>query len=277
MVVTPTGEVITNNHVINGATKITATDVGNGETYTARVLGYDYTHDIAVLQLEGASGLKTLSFGDPASLQVGQTITTIGNAGGVGGTPSAANGQVTALDQTITAGDELDGAQEQLSGLVELEGDVQPGDSGGPLVNASGEVLGVDTAASSSFQFESSGGHAFAIPIDVVETIASQIVDAKNSSAVHIGATGLLGIRTETQNGEGALVESVLEGAPAASSGIAPGDLITALDGSGVNSATALTELMLQHHPGENVEVTWQTPGGAQQTATITLTTGPAQ
>ena len=92
MVVTSTGEVITNNHVITGATKITATDIGNGTTYTARVVGYDYGHDIAVLQLEGASGLQMVSFGDSASLQVGKSIATIGNGGGVGGTPNAAGG-----------------------------------------------------------------------------------------------------------------------------------------------------------------------------------------
>src|SRR5215831_3679175 len=122
MVVTAAGEVVTNNHVIAGATKITATDVGNGTTYDARVVGYDYGHDVAVLQLEGASGLQTVSFGDPSTLKVGQSIATIGNAGGVGGTPSATSGRVSALDQSITAGDEVDGGQERLSGLVGLEG-----------------------------------------------------------------------------------------------------------------------------------------------------------
>src|SRR4029077_1837645 len=97
----------TNNHVISGATKITATDVGNGQTYTARVVGYAYGHDIAVLQLEGASGLQTVSFGDAGALKVGQSVATIGNAGGAGGTPSATGGQVVALGQSITAGDEL--------------------------------------------------------------------------------------------------------------------------------------------------------------------------
>src|SRR5271165_3719548 len=250
MVVTSGGEVITNNHVITGATKITATDIGNGTTYTARVVGYDHGHDIAVLQLEGASGLQTVSFGDSTSLQAGQSIATIGNAGGVGGTPAAAAGQVSALDQSITAGDELDGSQEQLGGLIQLVGDVQPGDSGGPLVNTAGEVLGMDTAASTTFQFESSANEGFAIPINDVQTIANLISEGRTSDTVHIGATGILGVLVESQSGDdGALVENVLSGTPAAAGGLSAGDVITALDGRSIGSPTALTDVMLQQHP----------------------------
>jgi S1-C subfamily serine protease len=277
MVVTSSGEVITNNHVITGATKITATDIGNGTTYTAHVVGYDYSQDIAVLQLEGASGLKTVSFGDSGSLQVGQNIATIGNAGGVGGTPSAAGGRVSALDQSITAGDEVDGGQEHLSGLIQLEGDLQPGDSGGPLVNSSGEVLGMDTAASSTFQFQSSADQAYAIPISEVQTIASEIASGQASSTLHIGATGLLGVSLQDQSNEGAEVENVLPDTPAASSGLAAGDVITALNGHTITSPTSLTELMLEQHPGDSVRLTWETQGGAQQSATVTLATGPSQ
>jgi len=279
MVVTSDGEVITNNHVITGATKITATDVGNGTTYTARVVGYDHGHDIAVLQLEGASGLKTVSFGDSSALKVGQSIATIGNAGGAGGRPSATSGQVSALDQSITAGDELDGSQEHLSGLIQINGDLQPGDSGGPLVNSSGEVIGMDTAASSTFQFESSADEGFAIPIEEVQTIAKEIREGQSSSTIHIGATGLLGVFVQGQGGqgEGALVENVISGTPAASSGLGAGDVITALDGTSVSSPTALTELILKEHPGDSVKVSWRTPAGEQQTATVTLAEGPPE
>ena len=277
MVVTSSGEVITNNHVITGATKITATDIGNGTTYTARVVGYDYGKDIAVLQLEGASGLQTVNLGDSGSLRIGQSVATIGNAGGVGGTPNAASGEVSALDRSITAGDDVDGGQERLSGLIELEGNVQPGDSGGPLVNAGGEVLGMDTAASSTFQFESSANQAFAIPINEVEAIASQIASGRASSTVHIGATGLLGVQLRSQGGEGALVESVLSGSPAANSGLGEGDVITAIDGNSVSGPTALTELMLSRHPGDSVRVTWETSGGVQQSAVVSLAGGPPQ
>jgi len=277
MVVTSTGEVITNNHVITGATTIKATDLGNGTTYTARVVGYDVGHDVAVLQLEGASGLKTVSFASSSALKVGESIATIGNAGGVGGTPSAAAGQVSALDQSITAGDEFDGSQEHLSGLIQLNADLQPGDSGGPLVNSSGEVLGMDTAASASFQFESSADEGFAIPIPEVQTIAGQIREGQSSGTIHIGTTGLLGVLVQSHGSEGALVENVISGTPAATSSLSAGDVITALDGTSVSTPTALTELILQNHPGASVRVSWRTPAGDQTTATVTLGEGPPQ
>jgi S1-C subfamily serine protease len=135
IVLTPSGLVLTNNHVVDGATAISATDVGNGQTYTATVVGYDRSHDMAVIQLNGASGLKTAQLGDSSKVTVGQSVVVIGNAGGTGGTPSAAGGQIVALNQQITAGDQGSSNTEQLSGLVQTNADIQPGDSGGPLVN----------------------------------------------------------------------------------------------------------------------------------------------
>ena len=144
IVLTSNGEVLTNNHVIEGATAISVTDVGNGRTYVARLLGYDRTSDVAVLQLENASGLRTVSLGNSSSVRVGEGIVGIGNAGGTGGTPSYAGGSVTALDQSITASDEATGTSENLAGLIETDADIRPGDSGGPLVNGSGRVVGMD-------------------------------------------------------------------------------------------------------------------------------------
>ena len=277
MVVTANGEVITNNHVIAGATSITATDVGNGTTYKARVLGYDKSADVAVLQLEGASGLQTVSFGNSGSLAVGESVATIGNAGGLGGTPTARNGRVSALDQSITASDAADGGEEHLSGLVELEGDVQAGDSGGPLVTSAGEVLGMDTAASSSFDFRSATDQGYAIPINTVKSVAAQILAGGASSAVHIGASALLGVYVSSTGSEGALVEGLLVGTPVASSGLREGDTITGLDGTAVGSGSALTALMAERHPGEAVTLTWRTPAGVQQGATVRLASGPPQ
>ena len=140
IVLTSNGEILTNNHVINGATKISVTDVGNGKTYTAKVVGYDDSHDIAVLQLQGASGLQTAKLADSSTAAVGAGVVAIGNAGGTGGTPSYAGGSITALNQSITASDDLDGANEQLTGLIEVNANIQPGDSGGSLVNTAGSV-----------------------------------------------------------------------------------------------------------------------------------------
>ena len=166
IVLTSNGEILTNNHVINGATKISVTDVGNGKTYNATVVGYDDSHDIAVLQLQGASGLQTAKIGDSSKAAVGEGVVAIGNAGGTGGTPSYAGGSITALNQSITASDDLDGASEQLHGLIEINADIQPGDSGGSLVNTAGEVIGIDTAASQGYSFQTSGTQGYAIPIN---------------------------------------------------------------------------------------------------------------
>ena len=155
IVLTSNGEILTNNHVIDGATSIKVTDVGNGRTYTAKVVGYDASQDVAVIQLQNASGLTVASLGDSSTVQTGDSVTALGNAGGKGGTPSVASGTVTALNQSITASDEGSGNSEQLTGLIETNADIQPGDSGGSLVNAYGQVIGMDTAASSGTQFQS--------------------------------------------------------------------------------------------------------------------------
>jgi len=222
MVLTSTGEVLTNNHVINGATSISVTDIGNGKTYTATVVGYDKTKDIAVLQLQNASGLQTVNVGDSSTVTVGQNVVAIGNAEGKGGTPSVVTGSVTALNQSITASDDGSGNSEQLSGLIQTNAPIQPGDSGGPLVNSAGQVVGIDTAASSasqtpsaqaatpgesqqgqSQQGQSTATQAFSIPIDEAETIAAQIEAGTSSSTVHIGATGFLGIEVSSSASTG--------------------------------------------------------------------------
>src|ERR1700760_2124515 len=153
IVLTSNGEVLTNNHVIRGATSIKVTDVGNGRTYTAKVVGYDASRDVAVIQLQNASGLTTANLGDSSSVQRGDSVTALGNAGGKGGTPSVATGAVTALNQSITASDESSSTSEQLTGLLETNADIQAGDSGGPLVNEHGQIVGIDTAASSGYSF----------------------------------------------------------------------------------------------------------------------------
>jgi S1-C subfamily serine protease len=205
IVLTSNGTVLTNNHVVRGATSIKVTDVGNGRTYTAKVVGYDATKDVAVIQLQNASGLTTANLGDSSSVQSGDSVTALGNAGGKGGTPSVATGTVTALNQGITASDEGSGSNsEQLTGLIETNANIQPGDSGGALVNSYGQVIGMNTAASSGTQFQSQSDQAavqaYAIPVDNAESIAKQVEAGQGSSTVHIGATAFLGIETDGSN-----------------------------------------------------------------------------
>lgn len=292
MVVTSSGEVITNNHVIDGAVQITARDIGNGKTYTARVVGYYPGDDVAVLALDDASGLTTVPLGDSATAHVGAAVVTIGNAGGAGGTPSVAGGSIVAQGQSITAGDDADGSTERLTGLIEIDGELQPGDSGGPLVDSSGSVVGMDTAASSGFTFRTAADQGFAIPINTVLTISKQLVAGDGSNVIHIGPSAMIGVLVEPgasdgyggygspsgsgSNVSGVAVEQAVPGSPAARAGITAGDTITALQGQAVSSAEALTALMIRHHPGDQVRVTWLDSAGGSHTSTLRLATGPA-
>src|SRR5262244_3455696 len=167
IVLTSSGEVLTNNHVINGATSIKVRDVADGRVYSASVVGYDASHDVAVIQMRGASGLPTADLGNSSTVRVGDKVVAVGNAGGQDGTPSVATGRVTGLNQSITASDESSGTAENLSGLIRTNADIQAGDSGGPLLNSAGQVIGIDTAASAGrVQLNSSTTtQAFTIPI----------------------------------------------------------------------------------------------------------------
>lgn len=307
IVMTSSGEVLTNNHVINGATKISVTDIGNHQTYSASVVGYDSTNDVAVLQLKTSSGkdpsgLAAAHF-DTTPVSVGEGVVAIGNAGGRGGTPTSSGGSVTAVNQSITASDQLDGTSEHLSGLIQVNADIQSGDSGGSLVNVSGAVIGMDTAASTSFQFSQSGGQGYAIPIGQALSIAKQIEAGKGSSAVHIGQTAFLGVLispsssqglgSSGEGGEGgsfggsgtfggngssiagADVSGVVTGAPAQKAGLGAGDVITSFGAQTVSSSADLTKLMVPYHPGDKVSIGWVDSSGQSHTATVTLASGP--
>ncbi len=287
IVLTSNGEVLTNNHVIEGATSIKVTDVGNGRTYTATVVGYDASDDVAVIQLQNASGLTTASLGDSSTVNTGDSVVALGNAGGKGGTPSAAAGTVTGLNQSITASDELAGTSEQLTDLIQTNAEIQPGDSGGSLVNAHGQVIGMDTAASSGYQFQgqSSQTQAFAIPINKAMAIVRQIEAGTTSASVHIGATAFLGLQIAGQNSGGfggqngaggVTVAGTVSGSPAAKAGLVQGDVITAVGGQSVSTAEDIPLALVKHHPGDSISITWLDASGQSHTATVTLASGPA-
>jgi S1-C subfamily serine protease len=284
IVLTSSGEVLTNNHVIDGATAIRVTDVGNGETYPARVVGYDPTHDIAVLKLSGASGLKTATIGNSAGVSVGQKVVAVGNAGGKGGLPSVATGQVTGLGAAITAVDQGSGSSERLTGMIKSDAGIQAGDSGGPLLNTSGQVIGMNTAASTGMTEASTGSEqAFSIPISRAIATAGKIESGQASATTHIGSTAFIGVEVAGSSagqggatGSGAAVEGVLQGGPAAAGGIQAGDTIVSVNGKAVTSSTSLRNDLVIYHPGNRVTVKWLTQDGQTHSAQLTLATGPA-
>jgi S1-C subfamily serine protease len=286
MVLTSTGEVLTNNHVIEGATAISVVVPGTGRSYSARVVGYDVRDDVAVLQLKNAANLTTVSVG-AATLRVGQSVTATGNAGGTGRLSTVA-GTITGLTRTITAGDG-DGNAERLTGLIEIDAAVVAGDSGGPLEDASGRVIGMVTAASASAGFgfrDVSAKDAYAIPIHKAVTIAHAIEAGTTTARIHVGGTAFLGVSVTTvdavgfgigSGGAGAVVAGVAGGSPAARAGLEAGDVIVRVGGKAVASSDALRTLLLSTHPGQKVTVSYLDRFGSRHTVSVTLGSGPPQ
>jgi len=274
MVLTSSGEILTNNHVIRGATSIRIVVPGTGKRYTATVVGYNVKDDVAVLQATGASNLKTVSLGDSSKLKVGQSVTAFGNAGGTGRLTSV-SGKVVSRSRTITVSDDQ-GGSERLTRLIETSARLQPGDSGGPLETTGGKVIAMDTAASVSGGFvQTVAGDGFAIPINRALTIAKNIESGKTSATVHIGGTAFLGVTLGP--GQGALIEGILRGGAAEAAGLTAGDVITNVDGHAISSANALSSLLLTKHPGDRISVTFSDQFGTSQTVTATLDGGPPQ
>jgi S1-C subfamily serine protease len=274
-IVTSGGEVLTNNHVVAGATSITVTVVSTGTTYKATVVGTDPTEDVAVLQLTGASGLHTANYANSSDVAVGARVTGVGNAGGAGGTPSAATGVVTALDQSITATDENGDNPEQLTGLIETDAPIQAGDSGGPLYDSSGQIVGMDTAASTTGGGQQTAA-GYAIEIDHALQVADEIESATSStSTINIGSPAFLGVSVVAADVQGAAVAQVVQGGPADSAGVAAGDVITAVGGTAITTGDQLKTALAHYSPGQSVTITWTNTVGQSQHATVTLATGP--
>jgi S1-C subfamily serine protease len=272
MVLRPNGEILTNNHVIKGATTITVRIPGTSRSYTARVVGYDASDDVAVLQLANASNLKTVTTAS-TKLAVGQTVRAVGNAGGTGRIVSA-TGRITGLAKAITVADD-NGNPARLSGLIETNAALQPGDSGGPLLNSAGQVIGMDTAASQSSPFANYSSDGYAIPIAKALAIVKQVESGHSTTRVHVGSTAFLGVQVE-DGPSGVTIAGVVANGPAAQAGLAAGDVITAIGGTSVTSATTIQKAVLARTPGTKVSVTYLDDLGSH-TVTVTLGSGPAQ
>ena len=286
IIISSNGLVLTNNHVIANSTSIEAENSASGATWSAKVLGYDPEDDIALVQLEDASGLKSATLGSASSLNEGDPIVALGNAGGHGGSPTVVTGYVTALDQQITAADQDGSNPETLQGLVQINADIQPGDSGGPLVNSQGAIVGMNAAASSGngFGFGQSANEGYAIPIENATAIAKKIASGQGGQRIHVGANrALLGVAVAAstaqgglgQSSDGAVVNSVQSGSAAESAGIQAGDVITGVDDINVTSAQELTHALVPYQPKDTVKITWTDSSGQSHHADVQLGSGP--
>jgi len=285
MIITSSGEVLTNNHVVDGSTSISVTIAGHAGSYIAHVIGVSPSADVALIQIEGVSGLPTVTLADSSSVKPGDRVVAIGNALGAGGTPSATQGQVTAVDQTITAS-EGNGRSEVLSGLIQEDAAISPGDSGGALVNSSGQVIGMITAGEAQGFRSSSSTVGYAISTNSALAVVNQIRSGQATAGVFIGPVGYLGVSIRdltpaiaAQVGvsatAGPLVWAVQAGSPAEQAGITRLSVITAVGGTPVDSSTTLGDALHAYKPGASVAITWLDQNGTSHTKNVTLTTGP--
>jgi serine protease Do len=274
IVLDPGGQVLTNFHVVQGADRINATVAGR--SFPAELVGYDRRHDVAVLQLLGASGLPTAPIGDSGQLVEGEPVVALGNSHGSGAPLTREVGSISGFGRTVNAEDALTGSSDELTGLIEFAAPVRAGDSGGPVVNGAGQVVGITTAASVNFRL-GPGGEGFAIPINDAMAVAGQIRARVPSDSVHIGPPVLLGVgvRTAPRDGPGVLIQEVLPGGPAEQAGLMDGDILTVLDGTTLDSATTLTYVLDRHYPGDVVDLVWIDATGQERTGKATLTSGP--
>ncbi len=275
VVLDPSGVVLTNFHVVQGADMVTATVTGR--PFDADLVGYDRQHDIAVLHLRGAFGLPTAVIGDSARLAKGEPVVALGNAGGSAAPLTREAGTITAFGRTVNAEDELTGGSDQINGLFEFAAPVRAGDSGGPVVNGEGQVVGLTTAASVNFRM-GPGGKGFAIPINEAMAIANQIRSGVPSDSVHIGPPTLLGVGVSTApkgNLPGVIIRQVLRGGPAEAAGLLDGDVLLSIDGIRIDTATGLTTVLDRHYPGDVIDLTWINRAGEQRTGKATLVAGP--
>lgn len=281
MILTSDGEVLTNNHVVNGSTTIHVTLAGHSATtYTAHVVGVAPAGDVALIQIEGVSGLPTVTIASSANVKVGDPIVALGNALGAGGSPSVTSGSVIALNQTITAS-EGGGQSEQLKGMIQSDAPISPGDSGGPIVNSAAQVIGMITAGDvQGFRSQTSTVN-YAIPSDTAISFVNRIRTGEKSAEIIYGQVGFMGVSVRdltaaiaSQLGlsvsTGALVVDVQSGSPADSAGITSNSVITKVGDAKITTSDSLGTAIKAHKPGDSASVTWIDQRGTH-TSTLTL------
>jgi putative serine protease PepD len=262
VIMTADGQIVTNNHVVQGAAQLTVT-FSTGKTASATVVGTDPAGDIAVIKAQGVSGLTPAKFGDSDALRVGDTVLAVGSPLGLQGSVTA--GIVSALHRTISSGEQ--GAK-SIADAIQTDAAINPGNSGGALVNLAGEVVGINTAiATASENSNGNIGVGFAISANRARSAADQL--AKGGKVSH----PYLGVQLGDGNG-GALIGSVVAGGPADKGGLKTGDTVTKFGSTTITDATDLVNAVQAGKAGDQVKVTISR-NGSEQTLTVALGEAP--
>jgi len=268
LLLTSSGLVLTDEHVIFEAYRIAARVGGRGRAYRAAVIGADPSDDVALLQLQGAAGLTPVAPGDPTSAAVGDPVVAIGNANGNG--PASHSGQLTSLAEDFPVAADGDWPGAVVSSMLATDALVEPGQSGGPLVDSTGRVIALLESGDDQ-------GIGYATPIDNALAIARQIAAGQPSPYIVMGLPAVLGVVTEDARGRtpGARVVTTHPGTPAESLGLGSGDVVTRLDDTDVTSALGLARMLVRYRPGDRAAVAWTTRLGARRSAIVRLAAGP--
>ena len=265
-IVDPSGLIVTNSHVVEGAQRLTVTlPPPDGRTFDAQVVGTDAQTDLAVLQID-AGNLPTVPLGDSSALRVGEWVVAIGNALALEGGPTVTTGVVSALGRDVEA---PTGAT--LYDLIQTDAAINPGNSGGPLVNLRGEVVGVNTLGATE-----ANGIGFAISIDGAQRIVEQLRRDGRVVRAYLGisprtVTPAIAAASGLARSDGVVVVQLVPGAPAQQAGLQPGDVLTALDEVPIRSQRDLQDaLTFRFTPGETVTLRFDR-GGTEQAAQVRL------
>ncbi|MFN8136375.1 MAG: trypsin-like peptidase domain-containing protein [Propionicimonas sp.] len=270
MVLSPDGKVLTNYHVVAGSESVAVTIADSGDTYTATVLGFDQTRDVALLQLTDARDLTTVKT-DTVVPSTGTAVAAVGNAEG-GGELVKAAGTVTATDQSLTvSSDSPWGSSEDLSGLIETNARAVPGDSGGPMFDADNEVVGMTTAGSTRERT------SYAVPIATALAVVQQVESGQDAGTVRVGPAGYLGIKVADadQTSTGKTITAVVAGSPADKAGVVAGSRLTRVGDTTIRATTNLATVIRALEPGQQVTIQWTAPNGTHKQATVTLGSSP--
>ena len=264
VIIDPKGIILTNDHVISGASKIIAT-TRDGKELECDVIGSDADNDLAVLKARGAvANLPTIKMGTSADLLIGETVVAIGNPFGLTNTVTV--GVLSALGRSVPGEN-----QRVYSDFLQIDAPINPGNSGGPVVNIQGEMIGVATAIIGGAQ-----GIGFAIPVDRAKRIVGDLVRFGRVQAVWIGVRGRTLSGRDGDRPRGFKVRSVEPGSPADRSGVEPGDQIVSVDDKPVDSEEAFETALSTRGPGRPMKIALKNGAGQQRVVTLTGQTPPA-
>lgn len=267
VILTADGDVLTNNHVVAGSTGTITVTLADGIEHPATVVGTSPSYDLAVIKIQGVSGLTPATLGKSADLQVGQQVVAIGSPQGLTGTVT--NGIVSAFNRTVTVQSD-DGSTVVYNGM-QTDAPINPGNSGGPLVNLDGQVVGINSAIATASSSQGQGGSiglGFAIPIDQATRVAQEVMQNGSATKPVLGVTG--SVRQST--GSGAQIGTVQAGSPAEKAGLVAGDVVTKVGDAKVEDFADLIARIGSYAPGSQVTLTVQS-GNAPKSVQVTLGT----